>query len=55
MAEKNTKPNNNQRAMILRRNMDPKNYVVLKETWDKLYLKDLRYDKVKIIHKRVSR
>lgn len=41
-----------QYALIKRRNMNPKNYIVLKETWDRLYLKDLRYNKVKIIHKR---
>lgn len=52
MEEKNTKPTANQQAMIRRRGMDPKNYVVLKETYSSLWLKDLRLNKVKILYKR---
>ena len=42
---------NNQRALIRRRNMDPRNYRIIREDWDKLLLLDLRYNKIKIIHK----
>lgn len=41
----------NQKTMIRRRGMDPKNYRLLKNTNAALYLLDLRFDKVKVIHK----
>ena len=52
MAEKNPKPTGNQCALIRRRGLDPNNYVVLKETYSSLWLKDLRFNKVKILYKR---
>ena len=51
MTEKYRKPNANQSVMIRRRNLDPKNYRVVKDTWCNLYLLDIRYKKVKIIYK----
>lgn len=45
------KPNGNQRSMIRRRGLDPKNYVVLKETISSLYLKDVRSGTIKILAK----
>ena len=52
MTEKNTKPNANQKVMILRRGLDPNHYLVMKETWSSLYLLDVRFNKVKILYKR---
>lgn len=46
--------NNSQRALIRRRNMNPKNYQLLRDDWDKLIILDLRYGKVKIVHKATS-
>lgn len=43
--------NNSQRALIRRRNMNPKNYRLVRDDWDKLLLLDLRYNKIKILHK----
>jgi hypothetical protein len=40
-----------QKRMLLWRGMDPKNYLVIKDTYASLYLLDLRYGKVKIITK----
>lgn len=51
MAGKNPKSTGNQITMIKRRNLDPNNYRVIKETWCNLYLLDVRYNKVKIIYK----
>ena len=44
----------NQILMLQRRNMDPKNYRLLRNDWDKLILLDLRYNKIKIVHKASS-
>ena len=41
----------NHKSLIKRRNMDSKNYLLIRDDWDKLYLLDLRYDKIKILHK----
>ena len=46
------KMNGNQRKMILRRNLDPNNYDVIKETYSSLYLRDRRTGKVMILYKR---
>lgn len=51
MPDKYTKPNTNQTVMIKRRNLDPKNYRVIKETYSSLWLLDLRIKKVKILYK----
>lgn len=51
MTEKYRKPNANQKVTIRRRQLDPNNYRVIKETWCSLYLLDVRYNKVKIIYK----
>lgn len=45
------KLNHNQKTMLRRRGMDPNNYVLLKNTNAALYLLDLRFNKVKVIHK----
>ena len=44
-------PNRNQKDMIKRRGLDPEDYLVLKDTFASLYLKDLRNGRVKIIYK----
>ena len=44
----------NQTLMLRRRNMDPNNYQLLRDDWDKLILLDLRFGKVKIVHKATS-
>ncbi len=41
----------NQKTMIRRRGMIPENYRLLKDTHAALYLLDLRYNKVKVVHK----
>lgn len=41
----------NQKKMILRRNLDPNNYDVIKETYSSLYLRDKRTGRVKILFK----
>ena len=51
MTEKYAKPNANQKTMIRRRQLDPKNYLVIKDTCCNLYLLDFRYNKVKILYK----
>ena len=38
--------------MLLRRGLDPENYIVIKETYTSLWLKDIRFNKVKILYKR---
>lgn len=45
------RPNSNQCTIIRRRGLDPINYVVLKETYTSLYLRDQRDGTVKIITK----
>ena len=51
----NPKPlTSNQVSLLKRRNMDPNNYQLLRDDWDKLILLDLRYNKVKILHKRTG-
>ena len=44
-------PDRNQRLMIERRGLNPADYIVLKDTFASLYLKDLRNGRVKIIYK----
>ena len=48
---KHKKPNTNQCTMLRRRGLDPRNYVVVKDTYTSLYLRDLRDGSVKIITK----
>lgn len=43
--------NNNQCTMLRRRGLDPQNYVVIKDTYTTLYLRDIRDGSVKIITK----
>lgn len=50
-AKKYKKLNENQRIMLRRRGLDPKNYLLIKNTYTSLYLKDLRSGLVKIILK----
>ena len=38
-------------ALLRRRHMNPDNYRLIRDDWDKCILLDLRYDKIKIIHK----
>ena len=45
------KLNTNQCVMLRRRGLNPKNYMVIKDTYTSLYLKDLRNGSVKIISK----
>ena len=47
----NNRPNSNQSSVIRRRGLDPNNYVVIKETYTTLYLRDQRTGAVKIITK----
>ena len=51
MKMKYKKLNNNQCVMLRRRGLDPTNYVVLRETYVSLYLRDVRDGSVKIIMK----
>jgi hypothetical protein len=39
------------REILRRRGMDPKNFVVVKETYGSLYVRDIRIGKIKIIEK----
>lgn len=45
------KPNHSQRQIILRRQLDPKNYLVIKDTRSALLLWDTRTRKVRRIEK----
>ena len=45
------KPNNNQREIMLRRKMDPANYLVIKDTPHVLYVWDMRLCKIRRIQK----
>ena len=51
MCKKYPKLNSDQRIMVRRRGLDPDNYRVVKNTYAALYLLDLRYKKIKVIHK----
>lgn len=44
-------PKRNQKEMIKRRGLNPADYIVLKDTFASLYLKDLRNGRIKIIYK----
>ena len=47
-----TKPlSKNNIAILKRRQMDPNNYLLIRDDWDKLLLLDLRFNKIKIVHK----
>ena len=50
-----TKPLYKQRQIILRRNLDPKNYLVIKDTRTALTLWDVRTRKVRHIEKWTSK
>ena len=41
-------------TLLNRRNMDPNNYLLLRDDWDKLILFDVRFGKVKIVYKATS-
>ena len=45
------KLNTNQCIMLRRRGLDPKNYVVIKDTYTTLYLRDIRDGSIKLISK----
>lgn len=40
------------KKILRNRQMDPNNYLLLRDDWDKLILLDVRYDRIKIVHKR---
>lgn len=52
MAQKNAKPNKNQKRLIESRGLIPENYTVLKELNYALFLIDKRDGTIKIINKR---
>ena len=41
----------NQKTMLQRRGMDPRNFVVIKDTYTSLYLRDVRDGTVRILFK----
>lgn len=43
--------NYDHRAMLIRRGLDPKNYVLVKSTYTSLYIRDIRDGSVRVIHK----
>lgn len=43
--------NRNQRVMLEKRGLDPKNFEFVKETYAVLYLRDIRTGAIKIINK----
>ena len=51
MDEKGKPPNSNQATMLRRRGLDPKDFVVVKDTYVSLYVRDLRNGRIKIINK----
>lgn len=51
MDEKGKPPNSNQSKMLRRRGLDPKDFVVVKDTYVSLYIRDLRNGRIKIINK----
>ena len=54
MAEQKLKPiplTYNQKTMLRRRGLDPENYVIVKNTYSSLYLRDRRDGSLKIIFK----
>lgn len=50
-SEELKKPNHNQRQIMLRRKMDPANYLVIKDTPHVLYVWDMRLCKIRRIQK----
>ena len=42
---------NNQKIMLRRRGLDPKNFIFVKETYGVLYVRDIRSGKIKPINK----
>ena len=52
MAQKNARPNKNQKKLILSRGLNPDNYTVYKELNYVLFLIDNRDKTIKIINKR---
>ena len=51
MKAKLQKLKHDQKVMLLRRGLDPKNYMLIKNTYATMYLLDLRYKKIKVIRK----
>lgn len=54
MSEKKKDPKpltSNQREMLRRRGLDPKNYTLVKETYGSFYIRDIRSGTVRIINK----
>ena len=41
----------NQRAMLRRRGLDPKDYELVKDTYVCMYIRDLRFGRIKLINK----
>ena len=51
MDKKGSPPNSNQAIMLRRRGLDPKDVVVVKDTYVSLYVRDLRTGAIKIFNK----
>ena len=51
MENKTGKLKSNQKDMLRRRNLDPENYILIKETITSLYLRDKRTGAIKILTK----
>lgn len=51
MDEKGTAPNKLQSSLLRRRGLDPKCFVVVKDTYAALYVRDLRTGMIKIFNK----
>lgn len=51
MDEKGKPPNSNQATMLRRRGLDPKDFIIVKDTYVSLYVRDLRNGRIKIINK----
>jgi hypothetical protein len=52
MAKESQRLNSNQISVLRRRGLDPKNYVLVKETYGSLYVRDTCSGKIKIINKK---